>query len=344
MHLSKLVVVCCLAMGSASAAFAQVESSNPQVVIVVSAAPIFAAPYESRLPVRTAKEQSRLRVVAATGDWYEVEYKDPDFGRKTGFIQKKNVASAVDPSASTKPVDLSVNDSAPAQAVTQPSGAPNGVSSISAPRNAIPQATERTSLSAMPEPPPTRQIPSTGGFVETDSKSTSSGFFVGFGFEGTGITDNDVTSAADSGLGGGVVIGYGFTPRWSLYGGLSGASISSSDLTDSYGLGHFDVGTRIHFLAGPHRVVPFVQGGLAGVARHKEFSIGSANHTLTQSGSGVEFGAGLNAHFTRELAFSTAVTWMVGDFRKQAFDGQNESIDAVGANSARIHVGVIWWH
>ena len=32
----------------------------------------------------------------------------------------------------------------------------------------------------------------------------------------------------------------------------------------TYSLGHFDVGARVHFRAGPNIVVPFFQFGLAG--------------------------------------------------------------------------------
>ena len=97
---------------------------------------------------------------------------------------------------------------------------------------------------------------------------TGSGFFVGVGYEGDAIVGNDVglNSATESGRGVGIVLGYGFDPRWFYYGTLSGANINSVVFGETYGLGHLRSGTRIHFLAGPSRVVPFVQAGLAGRA------------------------------------------------------------------------------
>jgi hypothetical protein len=124
---------------------------------------------------------------------------------------------------------------------------------------------------------------------------------------------------------------------------LSGASINSSDFSGTYGLGHFDLGTRVHFLAGPHRVVPFVQAGLAGRAINQEFFIGSRKHTVAASGAGVEFGGGLNVHFTPAFAFSGGITWMAGDFSTYEVDGQNVGGDSFSATSARVHLGVIWF-
>jgi Outer membrane protein beta-barrel domain len=129
------------------------------------------------------------------------------------------------------------------------------------------------------------------------------------------LTAPGVSAAADSGTGVGLVLGYGFNPHWSIYGTLSGASINSSDFSRHLRTGSFRLGTRMHFLAGPHRVVPFVQAGLAGRAVNEEFSIGSRTHTVTASGAGAEFGGGLNVHFTTGFAFSGGVTWMGWQFQ-----------------------------
>jgi hypothetical protein len=68
-------------------------------------APIFVAKDEKRPPLRVAKADSRLRVVAEEGEWLLVEFEDPQWGRRQGYIQTK----LIEPEASV-PVDVSVRD------------------------------------------------------------------------------------------------------------------------------------------------------------------------------------------------------------------------------------------
>ena len=66
--------------------------------------------------------------------------------------------------------------------------------------------------------------------------------------------------------------------------------------------------------------------------------------TVTGSGAGFTFGAGLNAHFTPAVAFSTAVTWTAGNFSKFQVGSQVVSTNAsVNATSARVHLGIVWF-
>src|SRR4029077_18274353 len=60
-------------------------------------------------------------------------------------------------------------------------------------------------------------------------KSASAKFFVGAGLEGTGLVTAQPSSASvtESGAGVGLVLGYGFTPTWAVYGDLSGANMSA---------------------------------------------------------------------------------------------------------------------
>jgi hypothetical protein len=100
-----------------------------------------------------------------------------------------------------------------------------------------------------------------------------------------------------------------------------------------------DIGARVHFLAGTHKVVPFVQVGLSRRAMRQDVG----TNTATASGGGVAFGGGLNAHFTPAFAFSAAVAWSVGDFSSFQLNNQTVSQNGLSATSARIHVGVIWF-
>lgn len=169
-------------------------------------------------------------------------------------------------------------------------------------------------------------------------KSTSSGFFVGLGVEGSGIVANQPGSVTESGGGAGLTLGYGFSRRWSLYGEFSGANINETG-GGSYQLAHVDLGARVHFRTGPNTVVPFLQFGLAG--RGIAQDINGSN--VTGSGGGGSFGGGLNAHFNPKVAFTTAVTWTVGSFDSYTVDGQAATGGAVSATSARVQLGLLWF-
>jgi hypothetical protein len=107
----------------------------------------------------------------------------------------------------------------------------------------------------------------------------------------------------------------------------------------SSALAHVDVGTRVHFLAGTSRVVPFIQVGFSGRAESE--TIGT--RTLTASGPAVAFGGGLNVHFIPAFAFSAGATWSVGDFSNFEVNNQSVSGNTMSAVSARVHLGVIWF-
>jgi len=175
-------------------------------------------------------------------------------------------------------------------------------------------------------------------------KSSSERFWIGVGLEGNGLLANDaLNSDTDSGRGIGLSLGYGFTPRWSVYSVLSGASMTASDFTGTYALGHFDLGTRIHFGNESGRVRPFVQAALSGRAVTQDFYVGSRAYNVEASGAGVSFGGGLNAHFTPALAFSGAVTWSAGNFSAYKVNGIEVPSDSLGATSARVHLGIVWF-
>ena len=173
--------------------------------------------------------------------------------------------------------------------------------------------------------------------AHAQDKSRSQGFFVGAAYEGVGVTvDDDDTT--DSGSGFGVTFGYGFTPNLALYGQWSGASLDDGAGGD-YGVGHFDIGTRVHFRAPAKGVVPFIQAGLSSRALRQDFD----SDEVKASGFGFAVGGGINAHFNPAVAFTAAVAWSIGDVGDFKVNGTTVDSDSVGMTSARIHVGVIWF-
>lgn len=169
----------------------------------------------------------------------------------------------------------------------------------------------------------------------------SSGLFVGLGIEGDGVMTLS-SGTAEGGGGGGMELGYGFTPMWSAFGGVSGANINAEG-GGSYSLTHIDGGARLHFRSDPSAFVPFIEVGLS--HRNERALVGSTTgtRTLTANGTGVLLGLGLNAHISRALAFSTSVSWVEGNFTKFKFDNQNLDGASVNATSGRIRLGILWF-
>jgi hypothetical protein len=169
-------------------------------------------------------------------------------------------------------------------------------------------------------------------------KSASTGFFFGFGMEGSAIRGNESQSVTESGGGGNLTLGYGFGKHWSLYGEASGAAINA-DGGGSYSLGHADLGARVHFRSGPNIVVPFLQAGVTGRAISEDFQ----GSRIVGDGAGFSFGGGLNAHFTPKVALTTAVTWTAGSFTHFTEDGAAFANPSFDATSARVQLGLLWF-
>jgi hypothetical protein len=165
------------------------------------------------------------------------------------------------------------------------------------------------------------------------------------GLEGPGVSTHVTQSGIwtrEAGGGGGLVAGYGFNPRWSLYSELSAASIDQNG-GGKYSLAHVDLGARVHFRTGPNIVVPFAQFGFSGRSMVQHFPTFPGTVTTESRSAGVGIGGGLNAHFTPAFAFSGSLAWTVGDFEEYKENGQRVGGVRWNATSARVHLGVVWF-
>lgn len=107
-----------------------------QFATVTTNAPIYATPNETPTPLRVAAVGTRLRVIAAEGDWAQVEYNDPQLGRSVGWVLLHYISRMSD---DLRPMDLSVPD-APREApptpgsLQPPSAAPQVASPLAFPQ------------------------------------------------------------------------------------------------------------------------------------------------------------------------------------------------------------------
>lgn len=190
---------------------------------------------------------------------------------------------------------------------------------------------------------------SVGTSAAQADRSHASGFFLGLGIDGDDVVSNGRPGVNESGIGGGLVVGYGFSPRWSIYGEGGSALMKAADGSGNYGLTHGDIGARVHFRSGPHVVVPFIQvGASAREARtYARFPFLPSRVTLTARGDAITFGGGLNAHVNPAWAVSGAMTWSAGNYTDFKASSALVYPPAPGSSaystSARIHIGMIWF-
>src|SRR5262245_12340009 len=105
---SSLVVVFALAVSvTAGAQTLGPSHSQSQLVIVTNAAPIFLLPDNTRTPLRVASVGSRLGLIKVEGDWYNIEFRDPLYGERVGYIEKKFTHLS---QSDLQPMDLSISE------------------------------------------------------------------------------------------------------------------------------------------------------------------------------------------------------------------------------------------
>ena len=96
-------------------------AQTPERVAVTVAAPVFLEADATMTPLRLAREGSVLKVATAEGEWYQVEFDDPQFGRRIGYIEKRHVRVLPPEVSSMEAVDLTVAEARlrPAAAAAQ---------------------------------------------------------------------------------------------------------------------------------------------------------------------------------------------------------------------------------
>jgi hypothetical protein len=92
-----------VALLCAAPALAQPEIAK---ATVTTNAPIFIQP-GAQVPLRVAKVGTTLKVLQEEAEWLEVEFNDPQFGRRVGWVQKKLVQIF---RPELEPIDLSVKE------------------------------------------------------------------------------------------------------------------------------------------------------------------------------------------------------------------------------------------
>ncbi|NOT28169.1 MAG: hypothetical protein HOP16_18970 [Acidobacteria bacterium] len=94
-----------------------------QTVIITASAPVFSAPDDTQPPLRIAREGSVLLLVNSADGWHHIEFEDPQFGRRIGYVQQRYARLGTPPPSQSQPTDLSVRTAAP-RAIASPASRP----------------------------------------------------------------------------------------------------------------------------------------------------------------------------------------------------------------------------
>ena len=112
-------------------AFTVAASAQERTAAVIAAAPIYIAPDTKRTPLRTLPVGMVLTIVEETGGWLRVEFQDPQFGQRIGYVQAKHVQRTA--AARTAGRESSLPTSAERAATAAASSAPAAASRASIP-------------------------------------------------------------------------------------------------------------------------------------------------------------------------------------------------------------------
>jgi hypothetical protein len=87
--------------------------AQDRTAIVSDTAPIYVLPDANRTPLRTAAANTALRVTGEESGWLKVEFQDPQFGIRTGYVETRLVRIR---DTALQPMDLSIKDPEPVRA------------------------------------------------------------------------------------------------------------------------------------------------------------------------------------------------------------------------------------
>jgi hypothetical protein len=111
--------------------------AEERTAVVYESAPIYLTPDATRAPLRTASVNTVLRVHGEEGDWLRVEFRDPQFGNRMGYVQTKHVRVS---RPELEAMDLSVKEATGTSAPAASARASATPAEVAAPMSAVSRA------------------------------------------------------------------------------------------------------------------------------------------------------------------------------------------------------------
>ncbi len=85
-----------------------VQAQQARTVVITAAAPVYVSPNDmNQTPLITAQAGSVVRLLGTDGDWWNIEFEDPQYGRRVGYVRSR-YARIAETAPDRVPVDVSV--------------------------------------------------------------------------------------------------------------------------------------------------------------------------------------------------------------------------------------------
>lgn len=161
-----------------------------------------------------------------------------------------------------------------------------------------------------------------------------------------GGPDFDFDFKTSFGTGVGVMVGYGFSPMWSVFGSLDVAKQNSAmpQAEGTWGLLHLELGARVNLVTANPKTIPYATasvGRRALGARITDLEW-DEEHDMTLSGGMLALGGGVEHFFNPTTALDAGLTMGFGSFGHVDDDGDQFDVQANRTTSIRLRVGVTW--
>jgi hypothetical protein len=233
------------------------------------------APAANVSPVRVAALGTVLVVVAEEGDWLQIEFADPQRGRRTGWIRKEHARVS---NPELMPMDLSIRNT---PVITQ------GV-----PREDVDAARRREALQQSANVTAAQQVYAPAD--ELPRPQTREGFWFNAGL-GIGSLGCEECVGRTNGLSGGISLGGRLTDKLLLGGGSTGWTRA----TDGVRLSVSTLDARLRFY--PMLTSGFFITGGAGVGTQ---TVSVRSESRSEFGLGVIFGVGWDIRVASNISLT----------------------------------------
>lgn len=177
----------------------------------------------------------------------------------------------------------------------------------------------------------------------------STGFILNIRLGGTNYSPKDADGS--TGGGGGIGLGWAFTPNFAVLLAGDGGAFKVSDISDNgdadMTLAHGDLLARYSFHSPTSIYVPYLEGGYTrrAFSTNDEVEIDGDNGKFEYSGNAFTVGGGINFFFNQALALDLGARVSLGKFDTIKFRGTSVTDDALeqDATTTRFSVGLTWY-
>lgn len=177
-----------------------------------------------------------------------------------------------------------------------------------------------------------------------EAPSNTKGLYLNGHIAGAAVSVED--EDAQNGGGGGIRLGYGISPIFTLYAGVTGAVITVEDefiqqsvVSEEVGLAIIDLGAQFNFGGGRKQLVPYLDLSLSGLGL--AFDVGPT--TFTAAGGGLSIGGGLKYFLSETVALDGGLHITLARLTDYELADVALDLPETDASAVRFNFGLSWF-